>query len=225
MANGRFISYLRVSTERQGASGLGLDAQRAAVRTYLDGGRWQLVTEITEIESGADNDRPKLAEAFALCRIHGACLVIAKLDRLSRDAAFLLSLQSASVRFVCADMPDANEMTVGIMAVVAQAERKMISTRTKAALAAAKARGKVLGKPKGYQIADAAVGRAKGSQTITANARARAADLQPVIEAARAAGAHTQRAVATYLNERSIPAPAGGSWSGSQVGRVFGRLG
>src|SRR3954471_22044869 len=137
MAQGKFISYLRVSTAKQGASGLGIDAQRKAVTDYLNGGRWSLITEVVEVESGKRSDRPKLAEALRLCRLHNATLVIAKLDRLSRDAAFLMKLQNEGVRFVAADMPEANEMVVGIMAVVAQAERKMISARTKAALQAA----------------------------------------------------------------------------------------
>src|ERR671911_796243 len=141
MAQGKFVAYYRVSTERQGRSGLGLEAQRKAVEDYLNGGRWQLLAEFVEVESGKREDRPKLAEALALCRLHGATLVIAKLDRLSRDAHFLLGLQKAGVDFVAADMPDANKMTVGIMALVAQHEREMISERTKAALAAAKARG------------------------------------------------------------------------------------
>jgi DNA invertase Pin-like site-specific DNA recombinase len=145
MAKGRFVSYLRVSTERQGRSGLGLEAQRAAVTDYLDGGNWQLVAELVEVESGAKAARPKLAEALALCRSHRATLVIAKLDRLTRDAHFLLGLKKAGIDFVAADMPSANRMTVGIMAVVAEEERRMISARTKAALAAAKARGKKLG--------------------------------------------------------------------------------
>src|SRR6516164_11527487 len=142
---GAFVSYIRVSTRAQGQSGLGLDAQRKAVTDYLNGGRWSLVDEYVEVESGANDERPKLAEALARCRLHNATLVIAKLDRLSRDAHFLLGLQKAGVRFVAADMPEANEMIVGIMAVVAQAERKMISARTKAALQAAKERGVKLG--------------------------------------------------------------------------------
>jgi DNA invertase Pin-like site-specific DNA recombinase len=145
MATGKFVSYLRVSTDKQGQSGLGIEAQRKAVTDFLNGGNWKLVAEFVETESGAHDDRPKLAAAMALARAHGATLLIAKIDRLSRDAAFLLGLQKAGVKFLAADMPEANEMVVGIMAVVAQAERKMISARTKAALAAAKARGVKLG--------------------------------------------------------------------------------
>ena len=145
MAAGNFVSYLRVSTGRQGQSGLGIEAQRAAVTEYLNGGNWQVIKEFVEVESGSRNDRPELAKAMSLCRLRNATLVIAKIDRLSRDAHFLLGLQKSGVRFVAADMPEANEMVVGIMAVVAQAERKMISVRTKSALAAAKARGVKLG--------------------------------------------------------------------------------
>ena len=145
MANGKFISYLRVSTKKQGLSGLGLEAQRETVSTYLNGGSWDLKAELVEVESGSKNDRPKLAEALLLCRIHGATLIVAKLDRLARNAHFLMGLRDAGVDFVAADMPDANRMTVGILAVVAEAERDMASTRTKAALAAAKERGVKLG--------------------------------------------------------------------------------
>ena len=143
---GSYVSYCRVSTVRQGRSGLGLEAQQRAVSDFLNGGSWKLVGEFVEVESGkkADN-RPQLAAALKTCRLKNATLVVAKLDRLSRDAHFLLGLQNAGVRFVAVDMPEANEMTVGIMAVVAQAERKMISQRTIAALAAAKERGKKLG--------------------------------------------------------------------------------
>ncbi len=140
MAEGKFVSYLRVSTAKQGTSGLGLEAQRAAVDSYLNGGRWSVIRELVEVESGKRADRPKLAEALALCRLHGAVLLVAKLDRLSRNAAFLFNLRDAGVKFIAADMPEANELTVGIMAVVAEGERKAISKRTTEALAAAKIR-------------------------------------------------------------------------------------
>src|SRR4051794_13540802 len=123
MVNGKFVSYLRVSTAKQGRSGLGLEAQRQAVAEHLNGGRWTLVAEHVEVESGRRNDRPALAKALADCRIHGATLIVAKLDRLSRNAAFLLTLRDSGVQFVAADMPQANALTVGILAVVAEAER------------------------------------------------------------------------------------------------------
>jgi DNA invertase Pin-like site-specific DNA recombinase len=145
MAQGRIVAYYRVSTDRQGRSGLGLEAQQEAVRTYLNGGNWKLVGEFVEIESGKRADRPKLSEALRICRLQRATLVIAKLDRLSRNAHFLLGLQEAGVDFVAADSPHANRLTVHILAAVAEDEAKRIAERTKAALAAAKARGTKLG--------------------------------------------------------------------------------
>ncbi|WAP69305.1 recombinase family protein [Jiella pelagia] len=220
MANGKFVSYLRVSTERQGRSGLGLEAQRKAVADYLNGGRWSLVQEFVETESGGKDDRPQLAAAMALCRLHNATLVIAKLDRLSRDAAFLISLQKGSVKFVAADMPEANEMVVGIMAVVAQAERKMISQRTKAALQAAKERGQKLGGFRGSKIT--AEARAIGLEARRSRAKDRAADLMPVIEDLRKEGITSLNGLAKALTARGIPTAKGGAeWSAMQVSRVL----
>src|SRR5829696_5673484 len=227
MARGVFVSYLRVSTQQQGRSGLGLEAQRKAVEDYLDGGKWKLLAEFVEIESGKRDDRPKLTAALAYCKLTGATLVIAKLDRLSRDAAFLLGLQKelqkTGLRFIAADMPEANELTIGIMAVVAQAERKMISDRTKAALAAAKARGKRLGTPANLRNHD--LGRALGRATKTEKARARADDLAPTIAELRASGATSLNAIAAGLNERGIPTAREGRWSAVQVKRVLERIG
>lgn len=221
MADGRFVSYLRVSTAKQGASGLGIDAQRKSVSDYLNGGSWNLITEVVEFESGKRADRPKLAEALRLCRIHNATLVIARLDRLSRDAAFLLNLQSAGVRFVAADMPEANEMVVGIMGVMAQAERKRISTNTKLALAQAKARGVKLGGDRG--VVPTAETQAKGGAATKAKAAGRAADVAPIIEDIKAGGATTLRAIADELNARGIPTARGGTWAPVQVSRIIER--
>jgi DNA invertase Pin-like site-specific DNA recombinase len=121
------MAYYRVSTSKQGRSGLGLEAQRHAVEGYLNGGDWQIVGEFTEVETGKRADRPALAKALAMCRLHGARLVIAKLDRLSRNAHFLLGLKESGVDFVAADMPNANRLTVGIMAMVAEDEAQRIS--------------------------------------------------------------------------------------------------
>src|SRR3954469_9367606 len=145
MAQGKFVAYYRVSTAKQGASGLGLEAQQDAVRAHLNGGSWQLVAEVVEVESGKRNDRPKLAEALRLCRLHGATLIIAKLDRLARNVAFISNLMESGVEFTAVDFPQANRLTVHILAAVAEHEAKAISTRTKDALAAAKARGTKLG--------------------------------------------------------------------------------
>lgn len=222
MAHGKFVAYYRVSTQKQGRSGLGLDAQKEAVRTFLSGGNWTLVAEVVEVESGKKDDRPKLTEALRLCRLHGARLLIAKLDRLSRDAYFLLGLQKSGVQFTAADMPEANEMVVGIMAVVAQAERKMISARTKAALAAAKARGTVLGGHRG--VTPSREDQEAGRAVQAARALSRVTDLAPVIRDIQASGATSLAAVARVLNERGIPAARGGEWSPMQVSRVMAHL-
>jgi DNA invertase Pin-like site-specific DNA recombinase len=227
MTGQKWVAYYRVSTERQGRSGLGLEAQREAVRTFLAGKGWPPIAEVVEVESGKRRDRPRLAEALALCRLHGATLVIAKLDRLARNAAFLLNLRDAGVRFVAADMPDANEMTIGIMAVVAEHEAAMISARTKAALAAAKARGVSLGgrrEGSGDLSREAAKGRAASAALRASKARQRAADLSGIIADLRAAGATSLRDLAVGLNARNIPTPRGGTWSAVQVSRVLKRL-
>ena len=145
--DGKFIAYYRVSTEHQGANGNGMAAQRKAVEDYLNGGRWKLVAEFTEVESGKQNDRPELKKALVACRKHKAKLVIAKLDRLSRNVHFISGLMEHKVDFVACDMPSANAFMINVYAAVAQEERRMISDRTKAGLRAAKARGVVLGGP------------------------------------------------------------------------------
>src|ERR1700744_6231229 len=145
MPAGRFISYYRVSTDQQGRSGLGLAAQRDAVTSWLNGGAWSLLGEYVEVESGKDNSRPQLAAAMAQCRLTEAVLVIAKLDRPSRNVAFLANLMDSGVEFVAVDNPQATRFTLHILAAVAEHEAAMISSRTKAALAAAQARGVKLG--------------------------------------------------------------------------------
>lgn len=142
----KFVAYLRVSTARQGRSGLGLEAQQEAVQQFVRSRGGKIIApEFVEVETGKRNDRPELMKALKRCRVTGAALVVAKLDRLSRNAAFLMTLRDSGVDFVAADLPEANTLTVGVMAVVAQHEREAISQRTKAALAAAKVRGTTLG--------------------------------------------------------------------------------
>src|SRR5215471_699034 len=189
MAEGKFIAYYRVSTKRQGRSGLGLEAQEAAVRDFLNGGNWRLVKEFTEIESGKRTDRPQLEKAFQACRVYGAKLIIAKLDRLARNVAFISNLMESGVEFEAVDFPQANRLTIHIMAAIAEHEAKMISDRTRAALAAAKARGKRLGGFRGRAGTAADCAKARQAKSITATARA--ADLAPVIEDIRAAGANS----------------------------------
>jgi DNA invertase Pin-like site-specific DNA recombinase len=158
-----YTPYYRVSTQKQGVSGLGLEAQQAAVRAFVQDSS-QLMEEFVEIESGKQNQRPQLLAAMAEARRVGSTLLIAKLDRLSRNASFILALRDSGVDFVCCDMPDANTLTVGLFAVLAQHERETISKRTKDALAAKKARGVTLGNPQNmtpaiYQQGQAAIQR------------------------------------------------------------------
>jgi DNA invertase Pin-like site-specific DNA recombinase len=224
MADGRFISYLRVSTQKQGRSGLGEDAQRQAVENFLNGGSWRLLAEYREIEHGDNDDRPELARAINDCRLRNATLVIAKLDRLTRDLHFLTGLQKAGIKFVAADMPEANELTVHIMAAMAQHERKMIGRRTTEALAAAKRRGTRLGNPNGLSVE----AQAKGAPAAAAAKAERVAErdrmLAPVIADIRGSGLTSLRQIGGELNAREVPAPRGGKWSAGQVLAVLRRL-
>jgi DNA invertase Pin-like site-specific DNA recombinase len=215
-----FVSYLRVSTDRQGRSGLGIEAQRAAVASYLAGFGATPLAEFVEVESGKHNDRPELARALIECRLRRATLVIAKLDRLARDAHFLLGLQRSGIAFTAADMPNANRLTVGIMAMVAEEEHRAISERTKAALAAAKARGvKLGGRPESLRNRE--LGRQRATEVRRAKAAVRAKDLAPVIEAIRAQGITGASGIAKALNDRGIPTARGGKWQAVQVQRLL----
>lgn len=220
----RFVAYYRVSTKRQGDSGLGLEAQREAVRRFIGGA--SLAAEHQEIESGGRADRPALEAALRDCRIHGATLVIAKLDRLARSVAFISRLQEEGVDFVAVDLPHANTFTVQIMAAVAEHERKLIGERTRAALQAAKARGVHLGGRRGmHRIEDHSTrGRARSAAVRSAKADALAADRLQVIDAIRDQGVVSLQGIARELNKRSIPAPRGGRWSAGQVRRVVSRV-
>ena len=205
---GKFVAYYRVSTQEQGKRGLGLDAQRKAVVDYLDGGRWELVAEFTEVESGKRDDRPELEKAIALCRRQKARLIIAKLDRLSRDVAFIATLMKG-VDFVAVDNPHANKFTIHILAAVAEFERDAISKRIREALAAAKARGVILGD---YARISAAKQRATAKRA----------------EAVRGAIESTMHlstaAAAADLNARSIATSAGGRWHPMTVLRARRQL-
>ncbi len=224
MANGKFISYLRVSTARQGVSGLGLEAQREAVTRYLNGGSWQLVQELVEVESGKRNDRPQIAEALRLCRLHKATLVIAKLDRLARNVHFISSLMESGVDFVACDFPEANRLTVHILAAVAEHEAGMISARTKAALTASKARGVALGGLRGdagRMASIAAKGTRQSAIVRQETAAKRRVDLLPVIDGLRANGAVSLRSLADGLNGAGLTTARGGLWSAVQVQRIL----
>lgn len=222
----KLVSYLRVSTRKQGESGLGLEAQRAAIDRYAAQRDGVVLQTFTEIESGKINKRPELANALHLAKVTGATLVIAKLDRLSRNAAFLLALRDSGARFVAADMPDANDLTVGIMALVAQQEREAISRRTKEALAAARVRGIRLGNPNGAQaLKRAARGNTASLQAIRSAADTHARNLQPVILALATEGKTSLGAVAAALNDRGMLTPRGGRWHKTSVRNLLDRLG
>jgi DNA invertase Pin-like site-specific DNA recombinase len=201
---------------------LGLEAQKKAVSDYLGGGAGDLSGEFLEIESGRRNDRPQLAAALQACRQHRATLVIAKLDRLARDAHFLLGLEKAGVDFVACDLPAANRLMLGILALVAEDEARAISARTKAALAAAKARGTVLGTP--ANLTNFQLGIRNSANVRMAAAQRRAYDLQPLIEDLKKAGISSASAVPRELSARSIPAPRGGGWRATQVQRLLRTL-
>lgn len=221
----RTINYLRVSTAKQGRSGLGEAAQRAAIDAFCATRGCEPLGEYREIESGKRDDRPELARALHHAKMTGATLVIAKLDRLSRNLVFLATLQEAGTKFVAADMPEANELTIHIMAAMAQAERKAISKRTKEALAAAKARGTRLGNPMGAKAFGPYRGNAAAVEAIKAKARTFAADVLPIIEAIRSEGHASLRAIAAELNVRGIMTARGGKWGPQSVSDVISLAG
>jgi DNA invertase Pin-like site-specific DNA recombinase len=207
-----YIAYYRVSTDKQGRSGLGLEAQQEAVAPYRD----QITHSFTEIESGSDNHRPQLAAAIAMCKSTGATLLIAKIDRLSRDAGFLLTLRSSGLAIMAADMPHVGTLEFGIRAVFAQHEREEISRRTKAALAAAKARGQKLGSPnpRAGGLAVSAQLRAQKAATI--------AKVMPIVRDLQQLGMTTTRQIAQGLTERGIPTATGATtWHSAQVSRLL----
>lgn len=221
----KYVGYVRVSTKQQGHSGLGLESQRESVARFV-ASRGELVASYTEVESGRKDDRPQLARALAACRRYGAVLVVAKLDRLSRDAAFLLELRKAGTRFVCADLPEMNELTVGLFAVLAEHEARLISERTKAALAAAKARGQQLGgHPERLTPAAQRRGQRVSAARRAARASEHAAAFTDTIAELRAAGVSSLAGIARALEDRGVPTPAGKQrWHVTTVRRLLGRL-
>jgi DNA invertase Pin-like site-specific DNA recombinase len=239
---GKFVSYIRVSTAQQGRSGLGLGAQRRAVADFLNGGDWDLAGEFVEVESGSKNGRPKLAEALSLCRAHHATLVIAKLDRLSRNAAFLLQLRDAGVDIICADMPEANRLLVGIMAMIAEHEAEAISARTAAALDAIKREitetgsyttraGRTItslgngGRGHKFSADQRADGIANSRAARKELAQQRAVDILPIIQRIQENGITSASGIARQLTEEGVPTPRGrGAWQAVQVQRILARV-
>ena len=215
--SGKYVAYYRVSTQRQGKSGLGLDAQQKAVLDFLNGGNWELIGEFTEVETGKGSNalakRPQLREALAQCRKTGATLLVAKLDRLARNVAFISALMESKVEFTACDFPTANRLTVHIIAAVAEHEREMISKRTREALAVAKARGNKLGNPN----------LKSDNAKREAQAREFAENLRPTLEAFKGQGI-SQRKIVEELNRLGVKAPRGGEWSLMQLQRVIKKL-
>lgn len=211
--NGKFVAYYRVSTVKQGQSGLGLEAQKAAVEKYLNGGNWDLTAEFVEVESGKRKNRPQLNAALALCKKQKATLIIAKLDRLARNLHFISGLMEARIEFLAVDNPTANRLTVQILAAVAEEEARAISARTKAALASAKARGVILGK---Y---GAVLGKANHERAVTT-----ANVLTATIEKIRGEGIKTVRGIAHALNARGVATPQGKQWHSTSVQRLLQRV-
>lgn len=216
--NGKFVAYYRVSTDRQGQSGLGLDAQRDAVARHIN--QAELIAEFTEVESGRKNDRIQLAHALSLAKRTKAILVIAKLDRLARNVHFIAGLLESGVPFVCADMPEADRTFLQMMAVFAEWEARKISERTKAALAQVKAQGRTLGSPTPQ------VGSAVGVAKIQAKADAYAERVGPIVrDIIKRSGASTLRDIAGVLTARNIETPRGNTeWHASQVANLLKRI-
>lgn len=232
----KIVAYRRVSRQKQARSGLGLEAQEADIQRFASGRGGRIIGEYTEVESGKSSERPQLRAALHHAKVTGATLVIAKLDRLSRSASFTLALRDSGVKFVCCDMPEANDLTIGVLAVVAQAEAQAISNRTKDALHMARRRVETagqrghcevrrLGNPNG---AAALVAAGKGNLAAVAKVKAqanqRASDLAAILAAIQVEGATTLSAIASELNEREMMTPRGGRWYASSVANLLKRL-
>jgi DNA invertase Pin-like site-specific DNA recombinase len=220
---GKFVAYYRVSTDKQGRSGLGLEAQQELVRNYLNGGRWSVIGEFTEIESGTRKrlkNRPMLKAALELARKQKATLVVAKLDRLARDVQFISTLLNGNVKFVCADMPEADRTFLQMVSVFAEYEAKRISERTTEALAALKRQGKKLGSP------SPEIGSAEGVKVLKANADAYAERVGPIVrDIIRKTGSGTLREIAAALTARGVETPRGNTdWRASQVSNLLKRI-
>lgn len=216
MADGKFVAYYRVSTAKQGKSGLGLDAQKAAVLAYLNGGAWTLLSEFTEVESGKRVDRRELTRALDYCRLTGATLVIAKLDRLARNMAFTANLMDSGIDFVACDNPHATRFTIHILAAVAEHEQKAISARTKAALAQST---KCLGGWRGGPVVD----HAKGTAAKLQKANSFAGLVFPTIAALQQQGMSLHK-IAASLDAQGVRTAQNGSWTATAVRRVLVRV-
>ena len=211
----KLVAYYRVSTDKQGRSGLGLEAQRKAISEYIAGCGAEIIAEFVEIESGGRMDRPELAAALRLCKKSNAALVIGKLDRLARSVAFIAGLMEAGVEFVACDMPQANKLTIHIMAAMAEYEREVIGQRTRAALAAARERGVVLGCRDGKKLSHLGVCALKQRANIAAQ------NIMAVVIQLQRSGMVTYAALAEGLNARGIATPRGAGWHPESVRRIL----
>lgn len=217
----RFVSYMRVSTDRQGKSGLGLAAQQKAIQSYIEG-KGTLTGEFLEVESGKGAaNRPELLAAIKRCRLKNATLLVAKLDRLSRDLWFITTIQKFGVRFVCADNPEINELTIHILGALSQYERQLISERTKAALGAAKERGVILGNPKLSDVRNTDTKAASERNQRRADDFAR--EVMPEIDRLVHGGAKSLRSIAEGLNVAGITTRRQTKWTAAAVQRVLAR--
>tara|TARA_R110000782_G_scaffold166749_1_gene258693 strand:- start:34 stop:741 length:708 start_codon:yes stop_codon:yes gene_type:complete len=212
----RAVALFRVSTARQGKSGLGLEAQREAVHRFM-GDDWLLVDEIVEVASGRPGQRDGLDRALSLCRAHNAVLLIARLCRLSRDPLFLLELEKSGVEFIATDMPMANTLTIRMMSILAAEEARLVSERTRQALAARRERGLPLGGNNPNIGKFSALAAASSATARAASARQRARDLLPVIEDIKCSGRASLAKIAGGLNDRGIPTPRGARWQPQSV--------
>ena len=219
----KFVAYMRVSTDKQGRSGLGLDAQHQAIADYLASVGGSKVAEFVEIESGKRDERPQLAAALHRAKMTGAKLIIAKLDRLSRNVGFIARLQESHVKFVCADMPEANELTVHLLAAIAQHERKLISERTRTALQAAKRRGTKLGNPNGARALQG-LGNKPAVASIKSRANSFADEVAPIVADIKASGITSLKGIARELNERGILTARRGYWYPTTVRNLLLRV-
>lgn len=217
----KFVAYYRVSTAKQGKSGLGLEAQAEVTARYLEKVNGELETTFTDIDSGSKDNRPELQKALRKCRLTGAVLLIAKLDRLSRNRRFLMDLQESSVKFVCCDMPEANNLTVGLLACLADYERELISERTRAALKAAKARGTKLGNPNLHLVRNNDTTAA--IQKRIENAKARNEELKQVVSEFKesVSSALSLRQIAGLLNKAGYTTSRGNKFHPTSVRRVL----
>lgn len=221
-AENQYVAYYRVSTAKQGRSGLGLDAQKSVVQSFLAGSGGRVVAEYVEVESGRKKDRQELQRAINHARMTRSKLVIAKLDRLARNVSFTAALMDSGVEFVCCDLPQANRFTIHVMAALAEMEAEMISARTKAALAEAKRRGKRLGNPILHEVRGSP---AKAAEVWKQLSQQRAESYLGAILEARRNGARTLQEMANYLNKTGVQTTTGGIWHPATVARILRRLG